>query len=142
MTSAMKPLLTERTHAILIGLVRQGGRHTATYLQQLHDKLQKAVVVPSDAIDPDVVTLGSSVRYRVNKGGAMEHNVALYSKNDQEHQTLSIKSVRGLALLGMREGDAFTAWQSPDRCEDIEIEMIMMQPEADGELLRVQALRK
>jgi len=139
MTIAMTPLLTERDHAILVGLVRQGGLHTATYLQQLHEKLQTAEVVPLEEVEPDLATFGSFVRYRVNEGRSMEHKLALHPRRGQEQHTISIRTARGLALLGMREGQIFTARQSQDVHESIEIEMIMFQPEADGEQLRPEA---
>ena len=60
----------------------------------------------------------------------------LHPRQGQEHHTLSIKTLRGLALLGMREGHIFTCLQQGDVHEVIEIEMIMFQPEADGDLMR------
>lgn len=130
------PLLPERDHAILFGLARQAGLHTAAYVRELHDKLQRAIVIPLDQVKPDLATFGSLVRYRVDGGGPLEHKLMLRLPQDQDHH-ISIKTLRGLALIGMREGHIFTSRQQADVNEVIEIETIMFQPEADAELKRV-----
>jgi len=136
MITAPAPLLTERDHAILFGLARQGGLHTARYSEHLRDKLQSAVIIPLDAVEPDLATLGSLVRYRADGGRALEHKLMLQARPGQEHETLSVKTLRGLALLGMREGQIAAVRQSGDGQEVLELEMILFQPEADGELAR------
>ena len=98
-----------------------------------------ASVTECTEVEPDLATFGSFVRYRVNEGRSMEHKLALHPRRGQEQHTISIRTARGLALLGMREGQIFTARQSQDVHESIEIEMIMFQPEADGEQLRPEA---
>jgi regulator of nucleoside diphosphate kinase len=136
MITAPAPLLTERDHAILFGLARQAGLHTAAYYHELHDKLRNAVVIHLDQVEPDLVTIGSFVRYRVNGGRPMEHKLMLGSRHGQEQHTLSIKTQRGLALIGMREGHIFSTMHPGDVQEVMEIEMIMFQPEADGDAIR------
>lgn len=136
MITAPTPHLTERDHAILFGLARQAGLHTAAYCRELHDKLSRAIVIPLDHVEPDLVTIGSFVRYRVNGGRPMEHKVMLGSRHGQEQLTLSVKTLRGLALIGMSEGHIFSTMHPGDVQEVMEIEMIMFQPEADGDATR------
>jgi len=125
-------MFTERDYAILFGLARQAGLHTAAYFAVLHDKLQRAVILPLDQVEPDLATFGSSVRYRVNGGRPLEHKLMLQSCAGREQNSLSIKTLRGLALIGMREGHVFATKQPDGDDEVMEIEMIMFQPEADG----------
>lgn len=127
-----KPRLTERDHAILFGLARQAGLHSSTYYEELHGKLSRAIIVSLADVQPDLVTLGSFVRYRVNGGRALEHKVRLHPRPGQEQETLSVKTLRGLALVGMQEGQMFMTSQSEEMQEAIEIEMVLFQPEADG----------
>lgn len=136
MITSPAPQFTERDHAILFGLARQGGLHTAAYYELLHDKLRRAVIIPLEQVEPDLATFGSFVRYRVDGGRPLEHKLLLGPRHGQEQHSLSVKSLRGLALLGMREGHIFTSRSSGDQQEVIEIEMILFQPEADGEMLR------
>lgn len=139
MITSPAPQFTERDHAILFGLARQGGLHSAAYYALLHDKLRRAVIIPVEQVEPDLATFGSFVRYRVDGARPLEHKLLLNARQGQEQHALSIKSLRGLALLGMREGQIFTSRTTADRQEVIEIEMILFQPEADGEGLRPRA---
>lgn len=139
MITSPAPQFTERDHAILFGLARQAGLHTAAYYALLHDKLRRAVIIPLEQVEPDLVTFGSFVRYRVDGGRPLEHKLLLSPRLGQEQHSLSVKSLRGLALLGMREGHIFTSRSTGDQQEVIEIEMILFQPEADGEGLRPNA---
>jgi regulator of nucleoside diphosphate kinase len=136
MTTSPAPQFTERDHAILFGLARQGGLHTAAYYELLHEKLRRAVIIPLERVEPDLATFGSLVRYRVDGGRPLEHKLLLVPRYGQEQHALSVKSLRGLALLGMREGHIFTGGSSGEQQEVMEIEMILFQPEADGEGLR------
>lgn len=136
MITVPTPLLTERDHAILYGLARQAGLHASVYYQGLHNKLRRAVIIPLDQVEPDLATFGSFVRYSVNGGRPMEHKLMLHARQGHEHHTLSIKTLRGLAMIGMREGQIFACEQPGDGQEVMEIEMIMFQPEADGDLMR------
>lgn len=139
MITAPAPLFTERDHAILFGLARQAGLHTSTYSGQLHQKLQRAVVIPLDQVEPDLATFGSFVRYRINGGGPQEHKLMLHPRAGQEQHTLSVKTLRGLALIGMSEGQVFTSRLAGDGEEVVEIEAILFQPEADGDMIRPSA---
>lgn len=136
MITSPAPQFTERDHAILFGLALQGGLHSSTYYELLHDKLRRAVIIPLEQVEPDLATFGSFVRYRVDGGRPLEHKLVLSPRQNKEQHSLSVKSLRGLALLGMREGQIFTSRSTAEHQEVIEIEMILFQPEADGEMLR------
>jgi len=133
MITSTRPLLSKRDHAILCGIATQGGLGSAAYFRQLQEKLENASVISIDDVEPDLATLGSFVRYRVNGGRALEHTLSLNLHRHDQHDVLSIKTHRGLALLGMSEGQicgspAF----DPDNPEALELEMVLFQPEADG----------
>ncbi|WDQ98638.1 hypothetical protein PSC71_15710 [Devosia sp. J2-20] len=137
MITSARPLLSRRDHAILTGIATQGGLGSPAYFRQLLEKLQNALVLEVEAIEPELATLGSLVRYRVNGGRAREHLLCLSPQHTDRQQGLSIKSHRGLALLGMAEGQIFAAPASdPEHPEAVELEMVLFQPEADGALVR------
>ncbi|WDR03479.1 hypothetical protein PSQ19_05100 [Devosia algicola] len=133
MITSARPMLTVRDHAILTGLARQGGLGSAAYYDQLQQKLGDASIVELVDVDPDLATFGSFVRYRVNGGRPLEHKLLLHPRWGSQEPVLSIKSFRGLGLLGMREGQIFAVnSHDPEQCEALELEIVLFQPEADG----------
>ena len=73
----------------------------------LQQKLHNAVVVFADDIPATVVTLNSRVAYRVNGGPAETRIVAHDDVRGLVGRVISITIPRGLALLGLAEGQSF-----------------------------------
>lgn len=90
--------------------VADRGNHTDFLLYEL----DRARVVPDALLPPDVVRLGSVVRYEAEPGG--ERIVKLALPEDTEPgggYRLSVTSSHGAALLGLVPGASMT-WLGPD----------------------------
>lgn len=121
--------LTPKDRHILHVLLAQCGNDD-TFTLLLREKLAAATVVQEHAMPPDVVTLYSRVRYRID-GLPPATRILIH---DPAHEiigaTLPVSSPRGLALLGVAAG-ATTSLAAPDGgVESISVEAVLYQPEA------------
>lgn len=73
----------------------------------LYDELDRADVVPPDALPPNVATLNSRVRFR-NETSGKEHEVVLVMPREVEQgpDRTSVLVPAGAALLGLKAGDS------------------------------------
>ena len=101
-----KVVLTRRDHAILCGIAVQGIHSQAAYLDLLSEKLDATLVGRAGDLPPGTVHLGSRVRYRIDRGNLIEHTLVIGSQDQITGTTCSLRSLYGLALLGMRAGEA------------------------------------
>lgn len=79
----------------------------------LHE-LDRATIVDDDLLPPDVVRIGSIVRFKPMPGE--EQTVKLVMPGDESlpgNYRLSATSLTGAALLGLKPGDLMS-WLSPD----------------------------
>ncbi len=98
----------------------------------LQEKLKSAVVVFADDIPTTVVTLNSRVAYRVNGGAAETRIVAHDDIRGLVGRVISITIPRGLALLGLAEGQSF-CFRDDGRNgggETVTVQEVAYQPEA------------
>ena len=125
-------VLTDRDYAILRGLAMARPTGERGYFDLLRHKLVHADIVDAALIDPDVVTLNSQVRYRVDDGRWQEHRLVLGAAREVIGQTVSLRSLHGLALLGMRDEQAFSFGAEP---ASVTVSDVLYQPEADAEVV-------
>ena len=125
-------VMTDRDYAILRGIAMARPSGERGYFDLLRHKLVQADIVESDRIDPGVVTMNSQVRYRVGDGRWLEHKLVLGAAREIIGQTVSLRSLYGLALLGMRDEQEFTydAELGP-----VTVSSVLYQPEADAEIV-------
>ena len=125
-------VMTDRDYAILRGIAMARPSGERGYFDLLRHKLVQADIVDSERIDPGVVTMNSQVRYRVGDGRWLEHKLVLGAAREVIGQTVSLRSLYGLALLGMRDEQEFTydAELGP-----IIVSSVLYQPEADAEIV-------
>lgn len=99
---------------------------------ELEHEIERAIVVDSQQMPRDVVTMNSRAVLHLDDD---EVEVALAYPDDADNSTgrLSVCAGIGTAILGYREGDAFD-WRLPDRTCRIRIERVLYQPEAAGDL--------
>jgi regulator of nucleoside diphosphate kinase len=98
--------------------------------EALRQELERAEIVPSDEISPDVVTLHSRVRLRdLDEDETMEFTIVLPEEADAQSGRISILAPLGTAMLGYRAGDSFE-WDMPGGHGHYRIEEILFQPEA------------
>jgi regulator of nucleoside diphosphate kinase len=97
----------------------------------LRVKLTNVIVMFWEDIPPTVVTLDSQVTYRIN-GGPMETRVVADNamRGLVGLTVISITSPRGLAMLGLAEGQSVVLQRPGGASETITIEKVLYQPEA------------
>lgn len=88
--------------------------HRSDHMDFLLYELDRARVVPDTQVPPDVVRLGSMVRYRCAPDE--ERTIKLVMPSEIElpgNYRLAVTSAHGAALLGLKAGAAMT-WLDPD----------------------------
>ena len=104
---------------------------------ELESELARARVVDPKDIPPTVVTMNSTVRFKVESSNDEFELTLVYPKDaDSSGKTISILAPVGSALLGLSQGDEIE-WPKPGggvlRVQIIEV---MYQPERSGEFHR------
>jgi regulator of nucleoside diphosphate kinase len=100
----------------------------------LREKLSAAEILQPQDLPPDVVTLYSRVRYRVDGRAATTRIVIHDAALETVGATLPITVPRGLALLGLAERQTATLPAAEGVPETIYIEKVVYQPQAAGRL--------
>lgn len=123
-------ILTTRDRSILnLMLQRAGGRDPAL-AALLRRKLETAEVVSPDAIPADVATLDSRVAFSVD-GGKIETRILSDDRSASAVGLfLPVTRPRGLALLGLAEGESLRLADREGREARIRLEKVCYQPEA------------
>lgn len=98
---------------------------------ELEHEIERAIVVDPWKVAKDVVTMNSKVLLQVDDE---EVEVALVYPEDADDSAgkLSVSAGIGTAILGYKEGDAFS-WRIPNRTCHIRIDKVLYQPEAAGD---------
>ena len=125
-------VMTDRDNSILRGIALARPTGERGYFDLLQHKLTHAQVVEAELIDAAVVTMNSQVRYRVGDGRWQEHRLVLGAAREVIGQTISLRSILGLALLGMKDEQVFS--YDPER-EPVSVGSVLYQPEADAEIV-------
>ncbi len=100
------------------------------YLRDLRDELDRAVVVPSSDIPPDVVTMNSRFRlHDLDTDIAADYTLVFPGRANIQKGLLSVLAPVGTALLGRRELDE-VEWAVPIGRKRFRIDRILFQPEA------------
>jgi regulator of nucleoside diphosphate kinase len=99
----------------------------------LRRELERAVVVSSAAMPPDVATLDSRVRYMDDTEGVRRTVWLVYpSQADAAQGKVSVLAPVGTALLGLSEGESIE-WDFPDGSRRrLRLEKVLHQPERLG----------
>jgi regulator of nucleoside diphosphate kinase len=102
----------------------------------LKAELQKAKIVPTRKMPPDVVTMNSVVLLRdLDTDEIEEYELVYPPEADAEFNRISVLAPIGTAILGYRVGDAIE-WPVPAGLRRLRIEEVIYQPERAGALHR------
>ncbi len=127
--------ITEQDFARLTNLVGARGitpNGDARHVRDLRHELDRAIIVPGEAVPPDVITMNSKAVLRDLKTG--EHLVftlVFPGRADMEKGQISVLAPIGTALIGYRVGDIIE-WEVPAGTARLKVEGILYQPEAAG----------
>jgi regulator of nucleoside diphosphate kinase len=134
----MKPIyLTKADHAKLLALVQAERQVSGNQsVVPLGNELKRAKLVESTAIPPDVITMNSVVRLRELQSKTELEITLVYPKEaNLAQRKISILAPVATAVLGCRVGDQ-VLWPVPKGTATYEVEAILYQPEAAGDLTR------
>ena len=116
-------------------LERIAGRAGAAPLAEMLDSiLERAVIVPAEAIPKDVVTMNSSLLCALEGEATPRRWTLVYPDTaDFEEGRLSVLSPIGRVLLGARAGQT-VSYRLPDgREQSVTVVELSFQPEANGQ---------
>jgi regulator of nucleoside diphosphate kinase len=95
----------------------------------LRGEVERAAVVPSDQVPPDVITLNSTAELLdLQTGEVMRFTLVLPRNAQIEHGKISIFTSLGTAMLGYRVGDTFE-WRIPYGIRHLKVINVHFQPE-------------
>ena len=99
-------------HRVLRQLAHAGINDASTVADELLYELDRAKVLPTEQVPPDIIRLGSQVRYRT---GSTERDVTLVlpAEADIDRNRVSVMTPVGAALIGLRTGQSIT-WLTRD----------------------------
>jgi regulator of nucleoside diphosphate kinase len=100
-------------------------------VKKLEDELYRAIIVDSQQISRDVITMNSKAVLQLNDED-IEVSLVYPKDADLGMMRLSVFSPIGTAILGYKEGNT-VEWEVPDGTSKIHIKKILYQPEAAGD---------
>lgn len=100
---------------------------------ELEALLDAAAVVPAAAIDPNIVTMNSTVVLEEQPAGRRMTVTLVYPKDsDPERSQVSVLSPVGRALIGARVGDTVRIVVPGNASRELRVAEMQYQPEANG----------
>jgi regulator of nucleoside diphosphate kinase len=103
----------------------------------LEEELARAEIIEPRDMPPTVVTMNSTVRFKVASTGQTFELTLVYPRDtDSSGKTVSVLAPVGSALLGLSQGDEIS-WPGPGGRElQVGIEEVTFQPERAGQYHR------
>jgi regulator of nucleoside diphosphate kinase len=109
------------------------GQRRNIYFQMLSAELNRAMIVASEQIPADVITMNSQAcLVDLETGEEMTYTLVFPEDADAQQGKISILAPIGTGMLGFRAGDIFE-WETPDGVRKIRVEKVIFQPEANGD---------
>ena len=130
-------LITEANLKRIEDIIRYAGESNEQQkdnIERLSEDLERATVVDSKDIPPDVVTINSTLKIRdLDSGEEMVFTLVSPSNADVSQGRISFLAPVGSAVVGYRTGDV-VHWPIPAGLKRLKIEKVLYQPEAAGDL--------
>lgn len=102
-------------------------------LESLAQELDRATIVSSKDVPPDVVTMNSKVVLRdLNTSEKMTYVLSFPKDADIDTGRISVLAPVGTSILGYAKGDDIE-WTVPSGTRRLRIEEVLYQPEAAGD---------
>ena len=118
-------VLTQRDHAILCGIAAQRLQSQPAYLALLAERLQAELVADHSLLPTGTAHLGSRIRYRIAGGGLLEQRLVIGGDREALGETCSVRTLRGITLLGMRAGQQALLAHPRAEPEEIMVEEVL-----------------
>jgi len=113
----------------LLDSLRAPGNQEQQHLVVLEEELDRARIMPSFEVPPDVVTMNSKVRLTdLQNGKKLTYTLVCPRNANFDHGKISILAPIGTPILGSRTGDVIE-WKVPAGIRRLRVEEILHQPE-------------
>ncbi len=117
----------------LIKEARNRNSRDIKHLDDLEGELARAVIVSSEDVPGDVVTMNSQVVLKdLDSGEVMTIALSFPQDAKPEENRISVLAPVGTAIIGYRTGD-LVEWQVPAGVRRLRVEDILYQPESAGD---------
>lgn len=123
-------ILTTKDSAMLEALRDNPPGHHDLLLPLIRHKIEKATVVFREDLPNEIASIDSRVRFRVNGGESDARVLSPGPASWPVGMFLPITTPRGLALLGLREGQEISYVNTNGDEEKLLMEKVEYQPEA------------
>ena len=123
-------ILTTKDQLILEAMVRRRDVASGDHLQLLQRKLEAARIVLSSDVPPTVATMSSRVLYRIDGSEAAARIISFDHAYMPAGLILPVTELRGLALLGLGEGQSIDIPAPGGGSEIVSLVRVLYQPEA------------
>lgn len=133
--SADKYILTASNAAYLHRLLAAQTNQQHTFSNFLKAKLDAARVWPDCDVPRDVVTLDSRVTFAVNGEFTDTRIISARSRSSIVGLSLPVTHIRGVALLGLAEGQSIALIDRNHDADLLFVEKVRFQPEAQRRFL-------
>ena len=116
----------------LMGDAKSKAGRDSRHLQELERELDRATVVDSREVPPNVITMNSKVALvDVDTGEKMTLTLAFPSDASMENGRISVLAPIGTAMIGYRKGDVIE-WEVPAGPRRLEVRELLYPPESAG----------
>jgi regulator of nucleoside diphosphate kinase len=127
--------VTEEDMTTLRDLVRAkrgSASRDQDHLAELDRELDRADVIEAMDIEPDVVTMHSTVRVRdLDSGASTVYTLVFPGDADVKRRRISVLAPIGTALIGYRVGDRIR-FRTPGGSRHLEVADVLYQPEREA----------
>jgi len=131
MSTDYLPRITPRDLSVLEAMLDRDQFGNEGLTSAIRRKLQLAQIVFADDLAPNVVTLGSRLAFQADDRPIEERTLVTveHYAAGEAHQTIA--SLRGIAMLGLAEGNRVDVELEDGSTEALAIIQVLYQPEAD-----------
>ncbi len=122
----------KRLQGIIAVLKRKATPGDRDRLSRLDQELGRATVIPPEYAPRNIVTMNTRARvWFAETGTEMACTLVFPGEADYEKSRISILSQLGAALIGRKVGET-VHFEAPAGLQEVRIEEILYQPEAEG----------
>lgn len=125
-------IMTDRDRMVLETMAGRLAGLDEALRTRLLGKVASATIVSRDDVPEDVATLGSRISFRIDLDGPDSRILSEHRGLSPAGLYLPVTTIRGLALLGLRDGQETWVVLPDGRFQHLLLDGVQYQPEAAG----------
>ena len=126
------PIFLSTTDVDILLSIAERGEGSHAYRSLLRQRLERATILAPHELPGHVVTINSRFLYRIDDQAPVAAVAVQSPPEGLADFALSIRTMRGLALLGLAEGCAVTVPGEDDRRERLAVQRLLHRPLPEG----------